>query len=89
MYLVLAVVMLVKIIAGTVIGGKTQQKLEPPSTPFILYDDEGVKVDNIAKYPNSDFVGYPFTTIQIIQQAHMMKFSSIPVVNLAVKATFT
>ena len=39
---------------------QAQQKLAVQQAPlFTLYDDEGVKVDNIAKYPNSDFVGCP------------------------------
>ena len=39
---------------------QAQQKIKVQQPPkFTLYDDEGVKVDNIAKYPNSDFTGCP------------------------------
>ena len=40
-----------------------QQKMALQQAPkFTLYDDEGVKVDDIAKYPNSDFIGCPVFT---------------------------
>ena len=42
---------------------QAQQKIKLQQPPkFTLYDDEGVKVDNIAKYPNSDFTGCPIFT---------------------------
>ena len=44
---------------------QAQQKLKLQQSPkFTLYDDVGVKVDNIAKYPNSDFTGCPIFTYQ-------------------------
>ena len=42
---------------------QAQQKMALQQAPkFTLYDDEGVKVDDIAKYPNSDFTGCPVFT---------------------------
>ena len=44
---------------------QAQQKLKLQQPPkFTLYDDVGVKVDNMAKYPNSDFAGCPIFTYQ-------------------------
>ena len=44
---------------------QAQQKLKLQQSPkFTLYDDVGVKVDDIAKYPNSDFTGCPIFTYQ-------------------------
>ena len=44
---------------------QSQQKIKLQQPPkFTLYDDVGVRVDNIAKYPNSDFTGCPIFTYQ-------------------------
>ena len=40
-----------------------QQKMKLQQAPkFTLYDDVGIAVDNIAKYPSSDFTGCPIFT---------------------------
>ena len=47
-----------------------QQKMALQQAPqFTLYDDDGVAVDNIAKYPNSDFAGCPIFTYNMSDTA--------------------